>query len=969
VAMRPEMPRIRVSRRGAIAIGVLVSLFVVLSVLGSIVRLYTDWLWFGEVGYRSVFSTILFTRVVLFVVFGVLMAGIVGVNVALAWRLRPPFRPVSQEQQNLERYRVALEPRKRLIFTTLLVLLFAGAGMAGQNDWKTWQLWRFGQSFGVRDPQFGRDISFFAWDYPVYRLVLGFGFDAVLWSLLLSLAVHYLLGAFRIARSGPKLTIPARRQVTVLIFVFTILKACAYWLDRYGLVFSTRGIVTGASYTDVHATLPAKTILFWIAVLIAVAVLASLWLRSTQLAGISFGVLLVLSIAISGIYPAVVQQFTVKPNASDREAPYIARNIAATRQAYGVASSAAGGQVTYTDYATGPVRDPAQLATDTATVPNIRILDPNVVSPTFTTQQQLKNVYGFASKLDIDRYLVNGQTSTYIIGVRELKAANLSGPQTNWINAHTVYTHGYGFVAAQANRSVNTKGDFAEGGIPPTGFLAIDKPQVYYGQLMSDYSVVGATGTRENDGSDHKTSYAGAGGVSLSSLAHRVAFAVRYRQINFLLNDAVAAKGAKIIFNRDPRQRVLSVAPFLHVDRDPYPAVVDGRIVWILDGYTTLANYPYSQKESLATVTTDSLSGTNQAAAQPNSRINYIRNSVKATVDAYDGTVKLYAWDESEPVLRTWRKVFPGVVLDKSAMPADVLAHVRYPQDMFEVQRAVLAQYHVSDPVQFYNVQNKWTVPDDPTAAVPGVDQPPYYLLAGSAAGTGPAEYQLTSPMKVNNRPNMAAFVSVNSEAGPDYGKFTVLTLPTGSTIQGPEQIFTRFNSEPVISKDVTLLNTGGSTVVHGNLLSLPIGATFLYVEPLYVQGSGTNTFPLLRRVLVAYGDKIGYGETLSSALQNLTQSVVGEGINNIGSTSPTSTPPSAPAPSATPAPSAVPRDLTAIVTQLDAAIVRLQDAYKRGDLPAIGQAQADIKRLSDLYLKARPGATASASPQPTTSH
>jgi hypothetical protein len=538
-------------------------------------------------------------------------------------------------------------------------VLFVGAGTAGQNDWKSWQLWWFGQSFGVRDPQFGRDISFFAWDYPAYRLVLGFAFDAVLLSLLFSLAVHYLFGALRIATPGPKLTVSARRQVTVLIFVFTILKACAYWLDRYGLVFSARGIVTGASFTDVHATLPAKTILFWIAVLIAIAVLASLWFRSTRLAGISFGVLLALSIAISGIYPAVVQQFTVKPNASDREAPYIARNIAATRRAYGVASSTAVGPVTYTDYATGPVRDPAQLATDTATVPNIRILDPNVVSPTFTTQQQLKNVYGFASQLDIDRYLVNGQTSTYIVGVRELKAANLSGSQANWINQHTVYTHGYGFVAAKANQSVNTKADFAEGGIPPTGFLQIDKPQVYYGQLMVDYSVVGATGTRENDGSDHKTSYAGAGGISLGSVAHRLAFAVRYRELNFLLNDAVAAKGAKIIFNRDPRQRVLSVAPFLQVDRNPYPAVVDGRIVWILDGYTTLANYPYSEKESLASVTTDSVSGSNQAS-QPNSDINYIRNSVKATVDAYDGTVKLYAWDESDPVLRTWRKVFPG---------------------------------------------------------------------------------------------------------------------------------------------------------------------------------------------------------------------------------------------------------------------------------------------------------------------
>jgi uncharacterized membrane protein (UPF0182 family) len=973
VVMRPEMPSIRVSRRGKIVIGVLVSLVVVLSLLGSAVGVYTNWLWFGEVGYRGVFTSILSTRIVLFVGFGLLMAAIAGLNVLLAYRMRPPFRPISQEQENLERYRVLLEPRKKLIFAALVVVLFIGSGTAAQGNWKIWQLWRFGQHFGVKDPQFNRDISFFAWDYPAYRLLLGFGFNVVVFSLLLSLAVHYLFGAFRIATPGPKLTLSARRHVTVLIFAFTILKACAYWLDRYGLVFSERGKVTGASYTDVHATLPAKTILFWIAVLIAIAVLASLWLRSAQLAGISFGVLLVLSIGINGVYPALVQQITVKPNASDKEAPYIARNIAATRQAYGIATDTDGGKVHYTDYANKPVQDPAKLASDKATIPNIRILDPNVVSPTFTTQQQLKNVYGFPDKLDIDRYTVGGETSDYIVGVRELKAANLSGDQSNWINQHTVYTHGYGFVAAKANQSVNTKEDFAEGNIPPTGFLKIDKPQVYFGELMDDYSVVGATGTRENDGSDQRSSYAGAGGVSLGNFIDRTAFAVKYRQTNFLLNSAVSDKGAKLIFNRNPRDRLLAVAPFLQVDGDPYPAVVDGKVVWFLDGYTTMANYPYSEHESLGSLTTDSLSSRNRTASQPNSEINYIRNSVKATVDAYDGTVKLYAWDETDPVLKTWRKVFPGVVQDKSAIPASVLAHVRYPQDMFEVQRALLAQYHVSDPVQFYNVRDKWTVPDDPT--VSAVDQPPYYLLAGASAGTGKPEYQLTSPMKVNDRPNMAAFISVNSEAGSEYGKFTVLRLPTGSTIQGPEQIFNRFNSEPVISKDISLLNQGGSRVVHGNLLSLPIGATFLYVEPLYVQGSGVNTFPLLRRVLVAYGDKIGYGESLSSALRNLKQPVVGQEVG-IGSLVPTSEPPTSAPPATSAAPSSgsptAATDVPAILSQLDVAFKRLQDAYKSGDFAAIGQAQADLKRLSDAYLKARPSGSStpstSASPAPSPS-
>jgi uncharacterized membrane protein (UPF0182 family) len=978
VAMRPEMPSIKVSRRGKILIGVLVSFIILLSLLGSAARVYTNWLWFGELHYRGVFSSILWTRVVLFLVFGTALAVIVGANVYLAFRARPPFRPMSPEQENLERYRVALEPRRRLIFAVLLVLLFIGAGIAAQQDWKIWQLFLHGQSFGVKDPQFNRDISFFAWDYPAYRMLLGFGFNAVIFSLLLSLAVHYIFGAFRIATPGPKLTIAARRHITVLVFFFIVLKACAYWLDRYGLVFSDRGKVTGASYTDVHATLPAKTLLFWAAVLIALAVLASLWLKSAQIATISFGILLVLSIGINGIYPALVQQISVKPNASDKEAPYISRNIQATRAAYDIKSNTDGGVVTYTDYGSGAPQSPSKLESDKATVPNIRITDPNVVSPTFTNAQQLRNYYGFADKLDIDRYSADGTVSDYIVGVRELKAANLTGSQTNWINKHTVYTHGYGFVAGKADQDVNARSDFAVGNIPQTGFLKVDKPQIYYGELGVDYSIVGATGARENDGSDQRSSYQGTGGVSLGSLVNKLAFAIKYRQGNFVLNDAVSAKGAKVIFDRDPRQRVQKVAPFLQVDGDPYPAVIDGRIVWMLDGYTTMANYPYSERQSLSSLTTDSLSNSNRTASQPNSEINYIRNSVKATVDAYDGTVKLYAWDEQDPVLKTWMKVFPGVVQPKSAIPQGVLDHIRYPQDLFEVQRALLQRYHVTNPVQFYNGTDQWTVPDDPTVAS-AVDQPPYYVLAGASAGTGSAEYQLTSPMKVNNRPNMAAFVSVNSQAGPDYGKFDVLRLPSGTSIQGPQQIYSRFNSEPAISSDLSLLRTGGSSIIEGNLLSLPIGGTFLYVEPLYVQGAGTNSFPLLQRVLISYGDLIGYGTSVSDALSRLSPAGQVPSLRNgsggiTTSPNPTQSPPVTPsaAPSSGASPSTSPSDINSILSQLDQAFTTLQNAYKSGDFAKIGSAQAEVQRLSELYLKARSSASATttpATPKPSASH
>ena len=975
MAMRPDMPSIRVSRRGKIVIGILVSLFVLLSVLGSLVRVYTNWLWFGEVGFRSVFSTILTTRIVLFLTVGLAMALIIGANVFLAYRMRPPFRPISQEQENLERYRVTLEPRKRLIFGALMTLIFLAAGMSAQGNWKTWQLWRNGQSFGVQDPQFHRDISFFAWDYPAYRLLLGLAFNAVVFSLLLSLAVHYIFGAFRIATPGPKLTISARRHVTMLVFFFIVLKACAYWLDRYGLVFSGRGKVTGASYTDVNASLPAKMILFWVAVLIALAVLASLWLKSAQIPVISFVVLLILSIGINGIYPAIVQQVTVKPNASDKEAPYIARNIQATRQAYGIVKAKDGGKVTEQAYSVTTRPDNAALTSSDPTVSNLRILDPNVVSPTFSKFQLVRNQYGFAAKLDIDRYEVDGEVLDYVVGVRELDQSKLTGNQTNWINAHTFYTHGYGFAAAAASSDVTNTREFAEGDIPPKGPLDLSTPQVYYGELLPSYSIVGASGApREYDGSDDRTTYAGSGGVSLSNPFNRLAFGMKYRETNFLLNDAASAKGAKIIFDRNPRQRVEKVAPFLTVDGDPYPAVIDGRIQWIVDGYTTIANYPYSERQSLSDLTTDSLTATNRTASQADSLVNYIRNSVKATVDAYSGKVTLYEWDE-DPVLRSWMKVFPNLIQPKSSIPGSVLAHVRYPQDLFEVQRKQLEQYHVDDPVQFYNVADKWTVPNDPYLDS-AVAQPPYYVLA-SAPGSrgGRPQFQLTTPMKVNNSTNLAAYITVNSDPGPDYGKMTVLRVPSGTVIQGPEQLANTFSSNATISKDISLLDSGGSQVIHGNLLTLPIGNSFLYVEPLYVQASGSTGYPILQRVLVAYGDKIGYAENLAEALENLSRGSVGasliDGNSGGGQTStpaPSTSPPATSSPSSQPSSPPVTGSQAQVLQQLNTALTQLQNAYRSGDFAAIGRAQAEVQRLTNAYLKAQSATPTKPTPRPSSS-
>jgi len=985
--MRPPVPSITLSRRAKIALWTVGALIVLIIVLVQVTGVYINWLWFSSLGYRNVYSTIFWTRLTLFVIFGVLMALIIGGNLVITYLLRPPFRPMSMEQQNIERYRVMFEPRRILLLVVVSFIALLSAGLSAQGNWATWQLWLNGGSFGIKDPQFHRDISFYAWDYPAYRLMLGFGFTAILFAIVLSAALHYLLGAIRLQTPGPKITLSARRHLTVLVFVFLVLKAVAYWLDRYGFVFSDRSKFTGASYTDVHAALPARTILFWISIIIAAGVLASIWLHSTLLPAIGFVSMLILSILISGIYPAVLQQVSVKPNASSKEVPYIRRNIDATREAYAVVTDK---NVTYQKYSA--VTSPSTTAlteTNNATLNNVRILDPNVISPTVAKfQQGGSNVYGFPPKLDVDRYTINGVEHDYIVAVRELDQANLQGNQTNWINEHTNYTHGYGFVAAAANSDVTSNGNkagaFTEGGIPPSGSLNLKQPDAYYGELLPDYSIVGATGTKQefDAAGATKVTYAGGGGVSLGNVFTRLAFAVNYRQTNFLLNDAASASGAKIIFNRDPRLAVQKVAPFLKIDGDPYPIVDEqsGDIVWMVDGYTTMNNFPYSERQSLSDLTNDSLAATNKTAKQPNDTINYIRNSVKATVDAYTGKVTLYQWDANDPVLKAWTSVFPNLVKAKSSMPASVRNHVRYPEDLFEAQRSILAQYHVDDPVTFYNVGDKWTVPDDPTR--PSASQPPYYVLAAPAAtgsaGSDQSAFQLTSPMNVNTQQYLAAYLSVDSDAD-NYGKITVLRLPRGSSaVQGPEQVYNKITTNPTVTKDLTFFNTagGGSNVIHGNLLTLPLGNSFLYVEPLYNQSSavGGGTYPVLVRVIVVYGDSIGYGETLKAALSDfLPGNFTGETLTTTGTGNSTGTGSATPPPSgsATSSPSSgVPGSTTVTLNQLNTAYVDLQSAYRTGDPAKIGQAEATLQHLLAKYLQSQSHSSAprraTSSPSPT---
>ncbi|MEP6697539.1 MAG: UPF0182 family protein, partial [Pseudonocardiales bacterium] len=807
--MRP--PPYQISRRTRLLIPVVILLALLLSGFGALVSLYTDVLWFREVHYSQVFTTVLSTRIIMFALFGVGMAIIVGANLIIAHALRPQFRPMSLEQQNLERYRMALEPRLRLIVLAVAGLLGAITGMSAQGGWKTWLMWRNGVPFGVKDPQFHRDLSYYAFTYPFQRYVLGYLFTAVVLAILGSLVVHYLFGAIRLQTqsAGERMTAAARAHLSVLLGVFVLLKAWAYYLDRFGLVFSSRSTakVAGPSYTDVHAVLPAKTILLIIALICAVAFLANTVVRNFSLPIIAFALLVVCALLIGGAYPAAIQTFQARPNANTKEAPYIERNIAATLSAYGLTEAKT------TPYDAKKVLTAAEVKADTGTVPNARLLDPSVLVDTFTQQQQVRPVYGFADKLDIDRYPFNGKTQDFVVGVRELNDADLQGVQGNWINRHLVYTHGNGFVAAPSNQvdsdggPIFVSGALTEAAKKTTGedsrtVIAVDQPRAYYGELLPTYSIVGKNGgpDREFDrpggggGQDQvNNTYTGKGGVPISNTARKIAYALKFRETNIVLNSAVTTK-SRILYVRDPRQRVEKVAPFLEVDGDPYPAVIGGRIQWIVDGYTTSDGYANAQPTTLGEATTDTF--TNRGTAgQPQAQVNYIRNSVKATVDAYDGTVTLYAFDEKDPVLRTWMKVFPKLVKPKSAISAELQEHLRYPEDLFKVQREVLSRYHVHDPQTFFSGVASWSVPGDPTTPKGEGQrpQPPYYIVA-QTPGDSQARFELITALNPINKENLAAVVSVSGDPAT-YGRFTVLEIPSNTVIPGPNQVQRNFTS------------------------------------------------------------------------------------------------------------------------------------------------------------------------------
>jgi uncharacterized membrane protein (UPF0182 family) len=931
-------------RRGPlpIVIGVLVVASIALISLSGF---YADWLWFKSVNFTEVWSTILITKATVFVIAGLATSLVITSNIYIAFRKRPLYVPLSVEADNLERYRAQIEPIRRLVLVGLALVLFYFGGTSASQLWDTWLLFRNATPFGVTDPQFGLDISFFAFKLPMYQAFIAWGISTLIFAIIGSTIVHYLYGGIRPQVAQERTTIAARVQLSVLLGLVVLLKAVAYWFDRYALALKENRLITGLTYTDVNALLPAKAILAGIAVICSLLFFANIIRKSWLLPAAGTALLVISSVLIAGVYPAAIQQFQVKPSESSKEAPFIQRNIDATRDAFGLSA------VEVKDFQATLNASAGQLSRNAATIANIRLMDPNVLSSTFRQLQQIKPYYTFAPTLDVDRYKVDGVSYDTIVAIREL---NIDGnPSRNWINDHLVYTHGFGFVAAYGNvRDPDGKPSFVVGDLPPTKGLGEFEPRIYFGENVPDYSIIGGTTTGEpvefdypDDASPNgqkNTTYTGKGGVPVGSLFNKLVFALKYQEQRILLSNLIN-KDSKILFERNPRDRVAKVAPWLTLDGDPYPAIVDGRVLWLIDGYTTSAGYPYSRKTTLSDSTTDALT-TNSAAitAQGNQNVNYIRNSVKATVDAYDGTVSLYAWDEKDPVLKTWSKAFPNSIKSKSEMSAQLLEHIRYPEDMFKVQRDILSAYHVKTAAAFYSGQDFWRVPRDPsTFGANAGNQPPYYMTM-QLPGSDKPFFALTTPfVPRGGRENLAAFAAVNSDAGPDYGKITVLQLPRSTNIAGPSQVASNFEAKPEVANSLSLLRQGGADVVLGNLVTLPVGGGLLYVQPVYVRATANAAaYPLLQKVLVSFGDQIGFSDSLKGALDQVFagNSGTSDSGGSTGSGAPTS--------GAT--------DLANALADARQALADSRAALAKGDFTAYGKAQERLKVAIDAATSAQ---------------
>ena len=861
---------------------------------------YTDYLWYQQLGFTKVFTTNIWAQVQLFLAAGLFAALAIWLAIWVAFKYRPIYvTSVIGSPRSLAGYREVLAQVRKplLIVAPLLLGLFAGASAA--PSYRLALMFMNATKSGIKEAQFHQDVSFYLFQLPFLTGVDSFLSSVTFISLVAILVINLVFGGITFP-GGRRVsfTRPARLQVGFAAAIVVGLQAFSLWLNQFQTMTSASGLYTGATYSDVNATIPGLQIMALIALLVAATFIFAGITGRWRLPILATALMIVSSLILGGIYPWAVQTFSVVPNERTLESEFIKRNIEATRFAYGLDG------VTTVNYNAKTTADPGALKQDAQTAAQIRIIDPTLVAASFRQLEQYRQYYNFTNHLDVDRYNLNGKQQDTVIAVRELNQQGLGSSQS-WYNNVIVYTHGYGVVAAYGNqRTVDGQPEFLQSGIPSTGLLGDYRPQIYFGENSPEYSIVGAGGKNQlemdypggKDGSQTTyTTFKGNGGPKLNSLVNRLAYAIQFKSEQILLSSSVT-NSSQILYKRNPADRVKAVAPYLTLDSDPYPAVVNGKVVWILDGYTTSSHYPYSRAENPNSAVFDS----EQINGNFGGTINYIRNSVKATVDAYDGSVHLYAWDAKDPILKTWQKIYPSTVEPLSKMSGALLSHVRYPADLFKIQRNMLGTYHVTNAGSFYSQQDAWMVPNDPSSSS-GLAQPPYYLSLQTPLEKS-ANFSLYSTFipkstGASSRNVLTGYLVADSNAGSvtgkkadTYGKLQLLVLPRDTVVPGPGQVQNNFNADSDVSKLLNLLRQGSTEVLNGNLLTLPIGGGLLYVQPVYVQSTGETSFPLLKKVLVAFGDKIAFEDTLDAALNDLfggsSGAVAGDGSGTGSGTS-----------------------------------------------------------------------------------
>ena len=854
-----------------------VALFLLLTSLRGIAGFYTDFLWFDSLDYDSVFTGILGARVALGAIFTGIFFVLLYVNLFIADRLAPPLRPTGPEEEVIERYRELIGGRTTLVrvVVSLLFALIAGAGVASQ--WNSWILFTNAQEFGVADPQFGEDIGFYVFRLPFLTFVVDWAFASVIIIAIVTAVAHYLNGGIRVQAPSQRVGRQVKGHLSVLLGLLALIRAVGYYLARYELNFSGRGAVEGATYTDVNAQLPALNLLILISLAAFVLFIVNIRRQGWVLPALGVGLWAIVAVVVGGIVPAFVQTFRVQPQQLARERPFIERNITATRAAFGLQDVETDAFANDGDINGDTLSDNADI------VRNIRLWDPDLLLETYRQIQGVRDFYQIGD-VDVDRYQIDGQKTQVMISARELDSSGV--PQTSWEARTLAYTHGYGVVLSPANaKQANGRPSLLLADIPVREVpdIPLEEPAIYVGEGLDGYVITG-TDRREIDyqdvaGETQFRAYEGEAGVGIGTYLRRAAFALRFGDINPLISGNLRTD-SRILFQRDVEERVSALAPFLRADADPYPVVIDGRIVYVVDLYTTSSNYPYAQT---------AISGDLPGASGLRGDFNYVRNSVKAVVDAYDGTVTFYVVDEDDPVVAAYRQAFPDLFTDGDEVSEELRAHFRYPEDLFRVQTNMWGAYHVSDPDDFLNRNDAWDVAQapgnefapasqalDPVTGLPtgpGRAQrfEPYYQLL-RLPGEEEQEFVMLRPFVPASEDDsgrlLTAFMTASSD--PDsYGQLRSFVLPRSELPEGPVLIGGTISSNPQVAELQTLLGQEGSDLEYGNLLLVPVEESILYVRPLYVSAT-SNPVPELERVIVVYEGEVAVEPTLRESLEAL---------------------------------------------------------------------------------------------------